>query len=158
RRAVPARSVRARPRRRRGAGAARRCGPTRPARTRARRRTARAGVSRTARGRRTGPGRSGHAGFRPQRGILSRRPETRYSRWPGTPQVWKMMRMAADPKQPAAPDVPPPEARWLSWGVAFVWLATGLLVLHPRYREIGHDYLSRLGLPDWLMYATCAGE
>lgn len=50
------------------------------------------------------------------------------------------------------------DGRWLRWSVAFVWLATGLSVFHPEYRRIGHDYLSRLGLPDWLMYVTCCGE
>jgi hypothetical protein len=43
-------------------------------------------------------------------------------------------------------------------GIAFIWLATGLGVLHPVYREIGVGFLDRLGLPPWLMYATCAGE
>jgi hypothetical protein len=52
----------------------------------------------------------------------------------------------------------PAEARWLRWSVAFVWLATGLSVLHPYYREVGHDYLARLGLPDWIMFATCVAE
>lgn len=47
---------------------------------------------------------------------------------------------------------------WLRRGVAAVWLATGLGVLHPYYRAVGHDTLSRLGLPDLLMYATCAAE
>jgi hypothetical protein len=42
--------------------------------------------------------------------------------------------------------------------VAFVWLATGLLVFHPTYREIGEAYLTRLHLPVVLMYATCAAE
>jgi hypothetical protein len=50
------------------------------------------------------------------------------------------------------------EQRALCGGVAFVWLVTGLSVLHPYYREVGHDYLSRLGLPDSLMYMTCAAE
>ena len=45
-----------------------------------------------------------------------------------------------------------------SKSVAFVWLATGLLVLHPYYREQGQEALGRLGLPDWFMYATCAAE
>ena len=55
-----------------------------------------------------------------------------------------------------------PAARWegraLSASVAFVWLATGLAVLHPAYREVGHDYLSHLGLPDMAMFAACAAE
>src|SRR5262249_26250560 len=50
------------------------------------------------------------------------------------------------------------EERALCGSVAFVWLATGLSVLHPDYRQGGHEYLSRLGLPDGLMYATCAAE
>jgi hypothetical protein len=52
----------------------------------------------------------------------------------------------------------PAEERWLRWSVAFVWLATGLSVLHPSYRAVGHDYLARLGLPDWVMVATCVAE
>jgi len=46
-------------------------------------------------------------------------------------------------------------------GVAFVWLATGVLVLHPTYREIGLAELARVpGLAGagWLMWATCAFE
>lgn len=43
-------------------------------------------------------------------------------------------------------------------GVAFVWLSTGVLVLHPLYRAIGASYLARLGLPTWLMPATCVLE
>lgn len=43
-------------------------------------------------------------------------------------------------------------------GVAFVWLATGVLVLHPLYRAVGAGYLGRLGLPVWLMPLTCAFE
>src|SRR5437899_7267095 len=50
------------------------------------------------------------------------------------------------------------DARLLRYSVAFLWLATGLGVLHESYRSIGHCYLSRLGLPDWIMYATCAAE
>jgi DoxX-like family len=49
-------------------------------------------------------------------------------------------------------------ARWLRRGVAFVWLWTGLAVLHPYYRELGTAYLAPLGLPPWVMYATCAAE
>src|SRR5262245_27549085 len=52
----------------------------------------------------------------------------------------------------------PAEVRWLCASVAFVWLATGLLVLHPEYRRIGSEHLAPLGLPDWVMVATCAGE
>lgn len=46
----------------------------------------------------------------------------------------------------------------LEFSVAFVWLATGALVLHPYYRSVGHGWLSRLGVGDWAMYATCAAE
>ena len=52
----------------------------------------------------------------------------------------------------------PPSARWFRWAIAFVWLSSGLLVFHSDYREIGKDYLDQLGLPLWLMYATCAAE
>ncbi len=48
--------------------------------------------------------------------------------------------------------------RLLLLSVAFVWLATGLLVLHPYYRQEGAHSLELLGLPSWLMYFTCAGE
>lgn len=33
-----------------------------------------------------------------------------------------------------------------------------MLVLHPYYQAVGHEWLSRLGLPDVLMFATCLGE
>jgi hypothetical protein len=49
-------------------------------------------------------------------------------------------------------------ARFLRWGVAFVWLWTGLAVLHPYYRNLGEAYLAPLGLPPAVMYATCAAE
>jgi hypothetical protein len=49
-------------------------------------------------------------------------------------------------------------SRWLRWGVAFVWLWTGLAVLHPYYRTLGESYLAPLGLPPGVMYATCAAE
>src|SRR4051794_33333724 len=49
-------------------------------------------------------------------------------------------------------------ARWMRWAVAFVWLWTGLAVLHPYYRIWGEYYLAPLGLPPWIMWATCAGE
>jgi len=48
--------------------------------------------------------------------------------------------------------------RWLRYAIAFVWFATGSLVLHPTYREIGMDYLSRLGLGPSVMVATCIAE
>lgn len=50
------------------------------------------------------------------------------------------------------------DSAFLRVGVAFVWLATGLLVVHPLYRAIGATYLARLGLPIWLMPLTCAAE
>ena len=50
------------------------------------------------------------------------------------------------------------DARLLLVSVAFVWLATGLLVLHPRYREIGEHYLAPLWLGPWIMWLTCAFE
>lgn len=43
-------------------------------------------------------------------------------------------------------------------GVASLWLATGLLVVTPYYREVGQQWLSRLGLGDWAMYLCCLGE
>jgi len=50
------------------------------------------------------------------------------------------------------------DVRWMRWGIAFIWLATGLSVLHPEYRRIGEEWLTRLGVQSWLMYITCAGE
>lgn len=50
------------------------------------------------------------------------------------------------------------ELRFLAWGAASIWFTTALGVLHPFYREVGSAFLGRLGLPDWLMWATCAGE
>ncbi len=50
------------------------------------------------------------------------------------------------------------DSLWLKVGVASVWLATGVLVVHPLYRSIGASYLGRLGLPAWLMPLTCAFE
>jgi hypothetical protein len=49
-------------------------------------------------------------------------------------------------------------ARWMLAAVAFVWLATGLAVLHPEYRRLGEADLASLGLPAAVMYATCAAE
>ena len=48
--------------------------------------------------------------------------------------------------------------RALRLSVAFVWLATGVCVLHPHYRSVGAPYLAPLGFGPWLMFATCAGE
>ena len=42
--------------------------------------------------------------------------------------------------------------------VAFIWLSTGLGVLHPTYRVLGEAYLGRLGLPPGVMVATCVAE
>lgn len=51
------------------------------------------------------------------------------------------------------------EVRALLLSVAVVWLATGLLVLHPLYRAIGSTWLGRAGgLPDSVMWLTCAAE
>lgn len=50
------------------------------------------------------------------------------------------------------------DVRWLRLSVAGVWLATGFAVLHPYYRSIGEAYLEPLGLPPWVMWATCAFE
>lgn len=47
---------------------------------------------------------------------------------------------------------------WLRAGLAFIWLFTGLGILHPYYREIGTEALGRLGMPPWLMVATCVFE
>ena len=48
--------------------------------------------------------------------------------------------------------------RAMQASVATVWILTGVLVVHPYYRQIGSGYLGRVHLPDWLMYATCAAE
>lgn len=50
------------------------------------------------------------------------------------------------------------EQAWLKAGTASIWLLTAAGVLHPYYREVGHEYLARLGLPDALMWLACAGE
>src|SRR5262249_47298963 len=50
------------------------------------------------------------------------------------------------------------DARLFRWAIAFVWLAAGLLVVVPYYRDIGTHYLNRLGLPPWVMFATCFAE
>lgn len=46
----------------------------------------------------------------------------------------------------------------MRFGVAGIWLATGLLVAHPFYREVGELWLGRLGLGAWPMYLTCVAE
>jgi hypothetical protein len=50
------------------------------------------------------------------------------------------------------------DARLLRWSVAFVWLATGALVLVPEYQRVGGYYLKLLHLPAELMLATCIVE
>ncbi|MBI3186030.1 MAG: DoxX-like family protein [Myxococcales bacterium] len=50
------------------------------------------------------------------------------------------------------------DSKLLRWSVASVWLATGLLWFHPHFRAVGGQVLARLGLPEWLMGAACAGE
>lgn len=50
------------------------------------------------------------------------------------------------------------DVRALCASVGVVWLATGLLVLHPYYRTIGAEELDALGLPVWLMHVTCGAE
>lgn len=52
----------------------------------------------------------------------------------------------------------PGELRWLQAGCASIWLTTALGVLHPYYREVGHAWLARLGLPDLAMFLACAAE
>ncbi|MCP4805131.1 MAG: hypothetical protein GY913_04430 [Proteobacteria bacterium] len=49
-------------------------------------------------------------------------------------------------------------ARLLNLSVAAVWLATGVLVLHPTYRAEGALWLEPLGLPWWVMVPACAAE
>lgn len=69
-----------------------------------------------------------------------------------------LARMEA-PRAVAAPSLPDRSALpWMRAGVAAVWLATGLLVLHPHYREVGASWLARLGLPAWPMVAACVAE
>jgi DoxX-like family len=50
------------------------------------------------------------------------------------------------------------DAVWLRLGLAFIWLATGLGVLHPRYQKIGQEYLTYFHLPAHLMVTTCIFE
>lgn len=50
------------------------------------------------------------------------------------------------------------EARVLRVSIAIVWLATGCAVVFPQYRAIGSAYLAEAGLPDALMFSTCAAE
>jgi len=49
-------------------------------------------------------------------------------------------------------------SRWLRGSVAFVWLISGVLVLHPYYREVFRAQLEPLALGAWVMWATCALE
>jgi len=64
--------------------------------------------------------------------------------------------------EPVAREGQPPfsvgDERALRYSVAFIWLITGLLVLHPQYQQVGARHLAALGLPSSLMWATCAGE
>src|SRR5262245_55686094 len=46
----------------------------------------------------------------------------------------------------------------LRLAVAFIWLITGLGVLHPQYRAIGERYLEPLALPETAMVACCLLE
>ena len=48
--------------------------------------------------------------------------------------------------------------RLLRSSLAFVWLATGLLVVHPFYRAEGTRWLAPLGMGPWVMVATCVAE
>ncbi len=64
---------------------------------------------------------------------------------------------AAAPSAPGAGADPALE-RLLRGSVAVVWLATGVLVVHPFYRAVGAQWLRRLGLGPSLMFATCAAE
>lgn len=57
-----------------------------------------------------------------------------------------------------APAASSGELAFLKAGTASIWITTALGVLHPYYRSVGHEWLARLGLPDWLMWATCAAE
>lgn len=43
-------------------------------------------------------------------------------------------------------------------GIASIWFLTGVLVLHPTYRQVGGQWLDRIGMPHWLMFGTCAAE
>ncbi len=64
---------------------------------------------------------------------------------------------AAGPLASAAPS-DARDVRALVLSVAFVWLATALLIAHPFFRQVGEAHLDRLGLPHALMGATCAFE
>lgn len=46
----------------------------------------------------------------------------------------------------------------LRFAISFVWLFTGLAVLHPHYQKLGSEFLRPTGFPDWVMFATCAFE
>ena len=52
----------------------------------------------------------------------------------------------------------PPSIGWMQCAIAFVWLCTGLGVVHPAYREVGKLYLELTGFPTWTMFAACAAE
>ena len=44
----------------------------------------------------------------------------------------------------------------LRGAVASIWFLTGILVVHPFYREIGESWLAPLGLPWWVMVVCLA--
>jgi hypothetical protein len=46
----------------------------------------------------------------------------------------------------------------LRFSLAFIWLMTGCAVVTEEYRRLGMGYLGPLGLPAWVMVATCVGE
>jgi uncharacterized membrane protein YphA (DoxX/SURF4 family) len=60
--------------------------------------------------------------------------------------------------EPSPPSRHTPDSLALRAAVAFIWLATGLGVMSPDYRTVGHKYLAPIGLPDWLMVVTCIAE
>lgn len=76
---------------------------------------------------------------------------------PGHPRACYRADVEARSPTPA-PAPPCPSLPWLRASVATVWLATGLLVVHPAYRTEGAAWLARLGLPPWLMVGACAAE
>ena len=46
--------------------------------------------------------------------------------------------------------------RWLAGSAGTVWLLSGLLVLHPQYRELSHVWLDPLLLPEWILWVNAA--
>jgi hypothetical protein len=50
---------------------------------------------------------------------------------------------------------------WLRFALAFIWLATGVGVVFPAYRQVGEYYLGLMHLgpqSEWIMGATCLFE